>query len=62
MGFWSFLNCLKNYKKLYLEEREKYLIVKQKNARLMAQVLRAEILLNKCGELLIELDKVKSLK
>lgn len=59
MGFW---NCINRYKKLYLQEREKYLIVKEKNARLMAQILRAEILLNKCGELLEELDKVKSIK
>lgn len=56
------MDCLNRYKKLYLQEREKYLIVKEKNARLMAQILRAEILLNKCGELLEELEQVKSIK
>ena len=62
MGFWSFLNCINKYKKLYLQEREKYLIAKEKNARLQAQILRAEVLLNKCGDLLDQLQKVKSVK
>ena len=48
-------DCLNRYKKLYLEEKEK-------NARLMAQVLRNQVLLDSVMEVLTDLEKVKSLK
>lgn len=57
-----FWDCLKKYKILYLEEREKYLIVKAKNDRLMRQLLKSQELLKKCAELIEEMEKVKSLK
>lgn len=57
-----FWDCLKKYKILYLQEREKYLIVKAKNDRLMRQLLKSQELLKKCAELIEEMEKVKSLK
>ena len=57
-----FWDCLKKYKILYLQEREKYLIMKAKNERLMRQLIKSQELLKKCGELIEEMEKVKSLK
>ena len=57
-----FWDCLKKYKILYLQEREKYLIVKAKNERLMRQLVKSQELLKKCAELIEEMEKVKSLK
>jgi len=57
-----FWDCLKKYKILYLQEREKYLIMKSKNERLLRQLVKSQELLKKCGELIEEMEKVKSLK
>jgi hypothetical protein len=55
-------DCINRYKRLYLEEREKYLIVKAKNERIMRQLIKSQELLNKCVEIIEEMEKIKSLK
>jgi hypothetical protein len=55
-------DCINRYKILYLQEREKYLIVKATNERIMRQLIKSQELLNKCAEIMEEMEKVKSLK
>jgi hypothetical protein len=55
-------DCINRYKRLYLEEREKYLIVKAKNERIMRQLIKSQELLKACYEIMEEMEKVKSLK
>ena len=54
-------DCINRYKILYLQEREKYLIVKATNERIMRQLIKSQELLNKCAEIMLEMEKVKSL-